>query len=138
MSDRSFGEFLGGGLFWTVVIQNFGQIVKGTFSFSGKFLVWFIVFGFVGYFVQLFSGPPISGPISPSDIRVSAYGTLDHLTVTVWNPTDHLIRRIDMDCGNQNVMLNNIGAGESANYDTFAGNIMRGPITCDIVELKSK
>ena len=138
MGDRSFGDFVGDGLTATAVLYFLPRLIKSVISFSGKFLVWFIIIGFVGYFVQVFSGPPISGPISTTDVQISAVGTLDHLSVAVRNPTDHFIKRIDMDCGNQNVMINNIAAGETANYETFAGNIMRGYITCEVVELKSK
>lgn len=138
MSDRSFGEFIGGGVFWTAVISNLPQIAKGIFSFAGKFLVWFIILGFVGYFVQVFSGGPVVGPVAPTDVRVSARGTLDNLDVTAWNPTTYKITMLELNCGGENVMIRDIEAGDSANYNTFAGNIMRGPIECEVLKIKSK
>lgn len=135
MSDRS---FIVDGLTATAVLHFLPKLIVGVVTGIPRFFVTFITMAFIGYFVLLFSGPPISGPIAPADVRVSAMGTLDNLSVTVWNPTNHFIKRIDMDCGNESVMLTNIEAGKSDAYSVFSGNIMRGPITCEIVELKSK
>ena len=141
MSDRSLGDFLGGGLFWTAVLHLTTTSIGGVFSGIGKFLVWFIILGWLGFFVQLVTGSdlPQRGPISASEVQVSAWGTLDRLDVRAYNTNSvHEITLLNMNCGGEDVMIRRIPAGSSQVYSTFAGNIARGQIQCEILKVRSE
>lgn len=135
MGDRSLEDTVGGTLFWTAVIHYFPSVVRALFGGIGGFLKWFILAAFGGWVIQVVANPdaPHKGPVSYADLEVFAVGTLDNLEVTVWNHnTEYEIKLLSMNCGGQSVMLRHVLPSSSMGYSTFAGNIQRGSITCEI------
>lgn len=131
---------VGSGLFWAYVLTNLPRLMAMLARGLTNFTVWFIIAAFVGMFINGFSGydDPLRGPVTHDQVEVYAVGTLDNLDVTVRNLNpDHKIKRLDMDCGNTNVLIKNIEPGETKNYSSYTPNIMRGQIQCVFLRLHS-
>lgn len=131
---------VGSGLFWTGVLYMLPRLIKMVVSGLGHFLVWFILAAFVGMFINGFSGfnDPLKGPVTYDQVEVYAVGTLDNLDVSVRNLNpDHEIKRVDMDCGNANVLINHIAPGETKHYSSYTPNIARGQIECVFLRVHS-
>lgn len=135
MSDRSFGEFIGGGLFWTAVIMG----VRGFFGliFSGAFWTLFVISMIVGGIITIFDDGINHGPVNPEQVEIQGYGTLDYASVVVHNNSEYEIKYVDATCGGKDFWITHIPANSSKSYETYAGNIPRGSLSCVINNVNS-
>lgn len=140
MGDRSLGDVVGGGLFWTGVIMIVPRVFHFIFSNFLAGLGVFFALVFAGYFLQLFSGDfnAVNGPVAMEQVHMSGYGTLDRLNIYAENTTGHEIKWLDATCNGEDVYFTNIPAYGTGNYNRFVAGAVTGGVICEINEIKSK
>lgn len=139
MSDRSVGDFIGGGLTATLFLVYLPKILKWLVQFLPRAIFGFFGLIFFGLILNIFTGhmDDFRGPVKSDQIEVKGYASLDHLSVVVTNNSDHPIDLLDMTCNGHNVHMRRMEPNESREFSRFAGNISQGIVTCQVDKLKS-
>lgn len=136
MTKRSKSDVIAGAASGAALIVAIPKLIMSL----PRVLPWIMFMIVVGGIIQIFSGElePVRGPATPSDISYSATGTLDYLSVRVWNHSSHTVTLAEMMCDGKSVWINDIPPGGYRDYDSYSINISKGPVACEIVGLRSK
>lgn len=139
MADRSVGDIIGGGVLGTLFLIYLPKVIRGFCAFLPRFFGWYFALIFIGLFINVFTGhlDDFKGSVTPDQIEVNGYASLDHISVAVTNHSDQQVDLVEMTCNGSSVYMRRLEPGEVRAYSRWAGNITQGGITCQVDRLKS-